>query len=282
MGINGFFLGFQKGKIFRGAGKNTCVPVLNCSSCPGALGACPVGALQNELSMRKTRFPFYVLGILMLFGTVLGRAVCGFLCPFGWIQELLYRIPVPKNKKLFVLKKPLEKADRVLRYLKYGILFLLVVILPLFARNQFGLGQTYFCKLICPAGTLEAGIPLLIANPSLRTGIGGLFYLKMGILVFLLVLSIFWFRPFCKYLCPLGAVYALFNSFSVYRLRVNQEKCVGCGDCIKTCPMQVNVLKNINSPECIRCGKCMDICNQDAIASVWFTDKRITGRKKEI
>ncbi len=111
--INGYAVGFAKGKIFTGGTKAVCVPVLNCYSCPGALGACPIGSLQAVLGGASHRFPFYVLGLLMLFGVVLGRLVCGLLCPFGLVQELLHKIPSPK------LKVP-KKIDRPLRWLKYS------------------------------------------------------------------------------------------------------------------------------------------------------------------
>lgn len=93
---NGYMIGFQKGKIFTGGTKAVCVPVLNCYSCPGALGACPIGSLQAAVGGMKHHFPFYVLGLLMLFGIVLGRVVCGLLCPFGLVQDLFHKIPVPK------------------------------------------------------------------------------------------------------------------------------------------------------------------------------------------
>lgn len=260
--INGFVKGFSNGKIFKGATKNVCVPVLNCYSCPGALGACPIGSLQSILSGRKYKFSFYVLGTLMLFGIVLGRAVCGFLCPFGLIQGLLYKIP---KLKINVPKK----ADKILRWLKYVVLIMLVILLPVLVRDDFGFGTTYFCKLICPAGTLEAGIPLLIANRRLRKSIGALFNWKITVAAVILIFSILIYRPFCKYFCPLGAIYSLFNKFSMYRLKLDDSKCVGCKACEKACPMQVEVTRNINSLECIRCGKCISACKEDAISGNW-------------
>ena len=163
----------------------------------------------------------------MLFGIFLGRVVCGFLCPFGWVQDLLYKLP---SKKLSVPKK----ADRCLRRLKYVVLGLLVILLPLLVRDGFGFGETWFCKYVCPAGTLGAGLPLLIKNESLRQAIGALFGWKAAVLVLILLLSVVVYRPFCKYLCPLGAFYGLFNRFSLYRLTVDEKRCVGCGLCEKT------------------------------------------------
>lgn len=257
--FNGYAIGFAKGKIFTGKSKSFCVPVLNCYSCPGALGACPIGSLQAAIG-GKHHFPFYVLGLLMLFGIVLGRLICGLLCPFGLVQDLLYKVPVPK------LKVP-KKIDKPLRYLKYVVLLLFVILLPAFLSSKGGVNPPYFCKYICPAGTLGGGIPQVIANPELRKLIGFLFDWKVLVLAVILLSSMFISRPFCRYLCPLGAFYSLFNRFSFYQMRFNQSKCIGCKKCERSCPMAVEVTKNINSPECIRCGKCKSVCPTKAISS---------------
>lgn len=249
---------FLDGSIHMGASKQVCVPVLNCYSCPAATGACPIGSAQAMLSGRKHSFPFYVLGLVLLFGLALGRAICGFLCPFGWIQELLHKLPVKKLKVNAKLDKPLRLG-------KYGILLLFVIVLPIFAVDAFGLGAPWFCKWICPAGTLEGGLALVLQNPSLRSGVGALFYWKLSLLALVLVLSVLIYRPFCKYVCPLGAFYALLNRVALLRMRLDRERCVSCGKCVAACPMQVEVLKNINSAECIRCGKCAKACPVGAI-----------------
>ena len=249
---NAYIPGFFKGVIFQGKSKLLCVPGLNCYSCPGALGACPVGSIQAALSQRG-RFPAYVLGALLLFGVLLGRLVCGFLCPFGLLQDLLARVPVPK------LKIP-KRLDRPLRYLKYVVLILLVVLALVLAVPAF-------CKYLCPAGLLEAGLPLTAVNPQFEGLRGPLFYVKLGILIGIILLSLCVFRPFCKYLCPLGAFYGLFNGAGFYRMKVAEEKCVRCGRCIDACPMDVVVTKTPNSPECIRCGRCVDACHVKAITS---------------
>ena len=271
--VNSYLLGFAKGKIFTGSTKALCVPVLNCYSCPGALGACPIGALQAALGGGNHHFPFYVLGLLMLFGVVLGRLVCGLLCPFGLVQDLLYKIPVPK------WKVP-KKVDRPARWLKYIILLVMVILLPAFAITDIGVTSPYFCKYLCPAGTLEGGIPLLLANPSLRAVVGVLFSWKVLVLVFILAACMFIQRPFCRYLCPLGAFYSLFNRFGFYQMQLDKNKCVGCQKCQRACPMAVEVTKNINSPECIRCGKCKEICPTKAITSGFVGKEKSTSSLK--
>ena len=81
--------GYITGDISKANTKYACVPGLNCYSCPGAVGACPLGALQNAFAQSETRAPYYILGIIGLFGLIFARTVCGFLCPVGLVQELL-------------------------------------------------------------------------------------------------------------------------------------------------------------------------------------------------
>ena len=255
--------GFFTGKIWQGSSKIVCVPGLNCYSCPGALGACPIGAIQAVLGGNKHNFSFYIIGLLMLFGVVLGRLICGFLCLFGFIQDLLYKIPTHK----FKIPKGI---DRPLRWLKYVILLVAVIVLPILLTNQFGMAPPYFCQWICPAGTLEGGIPLVLKNESLRNMLGFLWGWKMGLLIFIIIASIFTYRPFCKYICPLGAIYSLFNGVSFYRMNVDKLKCNGCKVCEKKCKMNVAITKDINSTECIRCGDCKGVCKQGAIDSGFY------------
>ena len=257
---NGYAAGFLQGKIYKGALKTVCLPGLNCYSCPGALGSCPIGAFQSVVADRRYGFAFYVTGFLLFVGAMLGRFVCGWLCPFGLVQDLLHKIPVGRKRKTL-------PGDRWLKYLKYVILAGFVVLLPMVVLDMVGQGQPWFCKYICPSGTLFGGIPLLAANEPLRQVAGWLFTWKFALLGLLLVLSVFVYRPFCRYLCPLGAIYGLFNPIAFHRLKVDREKCVDCGMCQKACPEDIPVQKTPNSPECIRCGKCRAVCPVGAICT---------------
>lgn len=247
---------FIKGGIYQGKGKAVCVPGLNCYSCPGAAGACPIGSFQAVVGSSKFRFSYYITGFLILLGVLLGRFICGFLCPFGWLQELLHKIPTKKlsTKKL----KPLT-------YFKYAILLLAVVLLPAIVVNDLGMGDPFFCKYICPQGVLEGAIPLAAVNEGIRSALGPLFNRKLIILIVVVVLSILFYRPFCKWICPLGAFYALMNKVSLLGIKVDEHKCVSCGKCARVCKMDVDVTKTPNHTECIRCGKCITSCPTDAI-----------------
>lgn len=255
---NSYLLGFVQGKIYRGKLKNLCVPGLNCYSCPGAVGACPIGAMQAVIGNWNFKFAFYAAGFLMFVGALMGRFVCGFLCPFGLIQDLLHKIPFPKKLRTF-------QGDKLLRKLKYVILVIFVVLLPMFVVDILGQGAPYFCKLICPVGTLEGGLPLVLLNKSMHSALGWLYAWKNAALLVTIFLSVLIYRPFCKYICPLGAVYSIFNPISVFRYRVDKETCVDCAACAKVCKMQVNPVDNANHPECIRCGACKKVCPVNAI-----------------
>ena len=248
---------FVKGGIYQGAGKTVCVPGLNCYSCPAASGACPIGSFQAVVGSSKFNFSYYVTGTLILLGVLLGRFVCGFLCPFGWLQELLHKIPGKKfsTKKL----KPLT-------YIKYVVLLFAVVLLPVLVVNDVGMGDPFFCKYVCPQGVLEGAIPLAIANAGIRSALGQLFTWKLAVLIAVVVLSVLFYRPFCKWICPLGAFYALMNKVSLLGIRVDACKCVSCGKCSKVCQMDVDVVRAPNHAECIRCGKCIGACPVDAIS----------------
>ncbi len=249
--------GFIDGHIYRGGAKYACVPGLNCYSCPGATGACPLGSIQNALSAAGHRAGWYVLGILLLYGVILGRTVCGWLCPAGLIQELLNKIPTPKLGK--------SRVTRALSWLKYALLAVFVVALPLWYGLRSDLPLPAFCKYICPAGTLEGAVGHLAnpANAGMYGMLGGVFTRKLVIMLAIALACVFCYRAFCRFICPLGAIYGLFNRFNVIGAKVDAERCNRCGACVRVCAMDV---RRLGDRECIHCGKCMDACAQGAIS----------------
>ncbi|MBQ9117114.1 MAG: 4Fe-4S binding protein [Clostridia bacterium] len=254
--FNANLKGFGNGRIYTGPLKNICTPGLNCYSCPGASGACPLGALQNALGASNTRAPYYVIGIIMLYGLLLGRWICGFLCPFGLIQELLHKIPTPKLKK--------NRFTRVFSWLKYVILVLFVVILPLmYALRKVPLPA--FCKYICPAGTLEGAMGLLSnkLNEDMLGMLGPLFTWKFLLLVCFVVACVFIYRFFCRFFCPLGALYGLFNRICFFGIKLDKPRCTDCGLCVSKCKMDI---RHVGDHECISCGECISVCPTKAIS----------------
>jgi polyferredoxin len=257
---NGYTRGFLHGDIYKGTTKSVCVPGLNCYSCPGARFACPIGSLQAVLGSRSFYISCYVFGLLMAFGTMMGRWVCGWLCPFGLVQDLLYKVP-------FFHKEKNMPGHRYLNLLRYVMLLIFVLLLPELAVNAAGMGKPWFCEYICPSGTLLGGIPLVLANAGLRSAAARRFLWKVMLLALILGLSMRYYRPFCKYLCPLGAFYGFFNPIAMYRYRIDPDRCTGCDACSKVCRMGVYVRRNPNSMQCIRCGTCKQACPHQAIVS---------------
>ena len=236
---------FLSGRLYRGELKNFCAPGLNCWSCPAAMLSCPIGAMQAV----GGKFGFYAAGITILIGLLIGRTVCGFLCPFGLIQELLNKIPSPEFK-----------LPRRLLRVKFFLPVIFVLILPL------ATALPTFCEFICPAGTLEAGLPLIATHEELRRVIGKLFALKISILLVVIVGSVVVHRFFCRVMCPLGAIYGLLNKYSLYRIDCAHDKCIGCGRCKKVCPIELDPTIDFDSVECVRCGRCVDICPTKAMS----------------
>ena len=253
--FNSYLKGYITGDIFKGATKNVCTPGLNCYSCPGAVTSCPLGALQNAFASTNKTAPYYMIGILMLFGIICGRWICGWLCPFGLVQDLLHKIKTPKLKKGLV--------TRALSLIKYALLVIFVIIIPLlYAFRDFPLPA--FCKYICPAGTFGGAIGLLINpnNSNIFGMLGPLFTWKFALMVSILVGTVFIYRLFCRFICPLGAIYGLFNKFSLFGIKLEKDKCINCGACIKVCKMDIH---HVGDRECISCGECISACPTKAI-----------------
>lgn len=271
--VNGNLKGFFEGKIYQGNLKKICLPVLNCYSCPGAVSGCPIGSIQATINGSrfkipyKFHFPYYVMGVLSLFAILAGRLYCGYICPFGFFQDLLYKLPTYK------IKVP-GKLNSVLKYLKYAVLAAAVFILPFLTPLLFGdkYNVPYFCKYICPSGTLLGSFPHLLyeffAKPKenrwMTAALGFLFVNKLTVFLLITALSVFIYRIFCRYICPLGAFLGLFNPVSLYKMKIN-GKCINCKRCQRVCKMNIPVYKTPNSFECIRCDECVKACPVEAI-----------------
>lgn len=245
--------GYIDGQLFNGATKKLCLPGFNCYSCPGAIGACPLGSLQNALTHADHKWTAYVYGIIALFGISLGRMICGFFCPVGLCQELLYKVPTPKIKK--------SGFTRILSYFKHVILVVMVVILPIMYIG--GTPVPSFCKYICPTGIFEGAFGLVPNNPDYYGSLQVIFTWKFSLLIAFIVLSMVLFRFFCRFICPLGALYGFFCKVALLGVKVEKKKCTDCGLCVAVCKMDT---KRVGDHECIHCGECISVCPTKAIS----------------
>ena len=242
--FNANFRAFSSGNIYKGSTKNVCVPGMNCYSCPGAVGACPLGSLQGALSSGHKTI-FYVFGILLLFSILFGRMICAWLCPFGYFQELVYKFNTKKVKK--------SRFTRILSYMKYVFLVVFVFIVPIcYAIKDVPFPA--FCKYICPAGTLEGAMGLLAnkVNNSYFSMLGPLFTWKFLLMVCIITGAIFIYRLFCRFICPLGALYGLFNRFSIFGVKLDKTKCTNCSACVNRCKLDVY---RVGDQECNSCAE---------------------------
>ncbi len=270
---NPWFIYFSTRTIYQGKAKGLCFPGFNCYACPLALYSCPIGSLQHSFAILSPRvsaashgarlvaavkkqaaFPvsamLYVVGFIGIIGVATGRLVCGWICPFGLLQDLLYKIPTPK-----------VGLPQWMRFGKYFGLVVVAMLIPYIT------GVNWYSRL-CPAGALEGALPLKILPPKTPLpGVGWFFWLKIAILVGFLAWMVVTKRPFCRAACALGGAYALLTPFSFYRMRVDSAKCTKCGECRHSCPVDINIYENANSVECVRCLSCKKACPEKAVSS---------------
>lgn len=222
--------------------------VFHCYSCPLSSFACPVGVLANYAALLPVcaEIPYLLIGVLLVVAALGGSLVCGWACPFGFLQDLLAKIPAPK------LWLPSWTGA-----FRYGVLVGLVLVLPIIlgARGVPFEEQTISICRLCPAGALEAGLPYSIR--SWADGHGWVMSgLKSSILLGFLVATLFVHRPWCRLFCPLGGLLALFNRVSLFHLRFRAHECVECNLCRSRCSMGVKVDQAVNVTGCIRCLEC--------------------------
>ena len=240
-------------------------PVFYCHGCPAAGFACPIGSMQNFIAVREELrlFPFYLLGSLGLYAVALGRFWCGWACPFGTVQDLFIKIRGRKNiPHLFTVP-----------WTKY------VVLVGLLIAAWIAL-DSLFCK-VCPSGSLFAAVPHQLipsasdsqGQPLIEQTIGTFFWVHVATLVVAIFSFILIARFWCRYLCPLGAIFGLFNRVSFVKVTLDDSKCTGCRQCLDVCPTRIEEPEHIgNVTDCIQCGKCVEACSADALkisASIW-------------
>ncbi len=224
-----------------------CAPVFHCYACPLSTFACPIGVLAQFTALHL--WPLVAIGVLVMFGALFGTLICGWLCPFGFLQDLGAKVPTPKWD-------PPKWAG----YIRYLALLGTVFAVPYF----FGKSHPLFICSICPAGALEAAAPNVARQAIAGAEIVWPNAIKVAILAAFLVAIFFMRRPWCRILCPLGAVFSLFNRVSAFFLRFDPEKCTTCNHCHKLCEYDIKPYETPNSLHCVRCLKCTD-CRPNAL-----------------
>jgi len=235
-----------------------CSPVFHCYACPLAAFACPIGVIAQFSALHL--IPFLAIGTLIAMGALLGTFICGYVCPFGFLQDLVGKIPVRKFH-----------LPRWTGYFRYVVLIGLVIMIPFFFSEKHPL---FICR-VCPAGALEASVPLAVQQAIAGQAVTLPNAVKMVILTLFLLAMLVKMRPWCRLFCPLGAIFGLFNRFSAVYMKVDRSKCHACHQCQTKCRYGVVPGEELQSTDCVRCMECVDFrCNA-------FSGTTVLSRKKE-
>jgi polyferredoxin len=228
-----------------------CGPVFHCYSCPLATFACPIGVLANFSALHL--FPFLALGVLALVGSIFGSFVCGWACPFGFLQDLIAKVPTPK------FSLPVWAG-----YFRYVVLIALVLVIPFLFGEESPL---FFCRL-CPAGAIEGAAPNIVQLATAGQPIIWPTVAKTVILVATLMAMLFTWRPWCTLLCPLGAIYSLLNRVSFFVLGFHADRCGKCDRCQNLCLDGGRIENRLDGMQCVRCLECTK-CNAVSVETVF-------------
>ena len=231
-----------------------CSPVFHCYSCPMATFACPIGVLANFSALHL--FPFAVVGLLVVLGAIFSSFVCGWACPFGFLQDLIAKIPTPK----FALPAWMGAG-------RYIVLAVFVLAIPYWYGEASPL---FFCRL-CPAGAIEAALPNTIQQAIKGNPLVWPTATKLIILAVFLVAAFFTWRPWCTVICPLGAIYGLFNHVSFFFLRFHAKRCGGCSECRSLCVDGGRSEHRVDGLRCVRCMECTK-CHAVSVSTILTTD----------
>lgn len=247
-------------------------------------------AIQLQLSgwnSASVIFPWLAIASFLIVGVLIGKSMCGWVCPFGFVQDLVG----------FMRRKQSEVSPRTHKnmvYVKYFVLGItLFISITYSAAILYGVGGSYGSALgifanapftsLSPAETLFATLPKAVQDFSNAVSVGqvnilsgiyratGLLWVQIFILGCVLVFAAYIPRGWCRYFCPHGAIMATLNNFSFIGLHRDPVKCVKgeCRLCVEVCPMRVPILdlpwEKFSHSECIYCMKCVDACPDRAI-----------------
>jgi len=220
-------------------------PFLYCYGCPFAAFGCPIGVIQNFVIYRQV--PLFAIGSLGVYGMLLGRAFCGWACPFGALHDLLSYL---RGDKSFEVRR--------FWFVKFVVLFVVL------GAAWYAM-DTVFCKF-CPSGSLFGAIFFRLRYPQSLT-FNLPFAIHMFTLALTIVLALLISRFWCRYLCPVGAIAGAFNKVSIVNISLDEKKCKKCFVCLEACGMGITKLKDIGgSTDCILCGRCVEACPEKALS----------------
>ncbi len=287
------WLGFS---IISGSGTSGLpLPIMQSHATPGGIVVGVYDVIME--SFTQGIFPFLALGILLIIGILMGRATCGWMCPFGFVLDLCHYVPARKRYPGYQINQQLSKV-------KFGVLILTLFIaiavclirigvfpymkepLPLgwFTENPF--------SPIDPATTMQAVIPNLIINPakyewpSVEQGFWNIFswspwfWFRVIFMIIILLLTVYIGRAWCRWFCPLGAALGILVPYAIIGVQRNLSKCLGkkCRNCELSCPMGVSILREpwekITHSNCILCLRCYEACDEGAITLSFFSFKQ--------
>ncbi len=216
-----------------------CSPVFHCYACPLATFACPIGVIAQFSALHL--FPFIAIGLLAAVGILLGAVICGWVCPFGLLQDLAAKVPTPR-----------VKIPQWMGHFRYVMLVGAVVLIPWF----FGESHPLFICRICPAGGIEKAVPDMAAAAVQGNPIPWPNAIKIAIIALFFITIFFTIRPWCRVLCPLGAIFGFFNRFSMVKMKLDDHACTHCGRCKTLCKYGIQPDQDPNSDNCLRCLEC--------------------------
>jgi ferredoxin-type protein NapH len=252
--VQGASLALLNSNVFGSAAlARCCLPLMNCEACAVAWLGCPIGMIGRSVAFRE--MPWAALLLVLGIGAVAGRLLCGWVCPMGFLQDLLHKLPSRK-----------WRLPRWTGAIKYAVL----------AATVFGVAWLAGCETpgfycsFCPTSGLQVVLPIMIADRDWL--FAGMRAVKMSFLVAVLVGGVLINRGFCKVVCPVGALVAIGNRLTPLRLRLDAGACIGCRRCDRNCPMDVPVTRHrrdprpVNrDPECIACLRCKEVCPPEAM-----------------
>ncbi len=266
------------------------LPILASVNSPSSAIYGSLDLIQLELS--QPEFPWIALGTVFLIGAVVGRAFCGWVCPVGFVQDIMTTL----KGKLDSVSPRTQKAGK---NFKYFVLFFIVLIsgtlgLALYLgvgsdyKNALGVLATGPFIAISPEGTLFGTVPALLnmarenfasflARPPTIQQVWTQLTQTPPLLALRLIILVAFFgaawrvpRFWCRYVCPTGALMAVFQRYSYAGIKRDPVKCMKCPHCEVRCPMQINILdlpwEKFNDPECIMCMECVDACPHGSLS----------------